>query len=136
MTLAYTNPDVSEATVERIQEAIRVLEARGIAGATSVRALADLAGVGRATVYRAFSLRPGLFDHWSAARCSATGNEDRQCTEDLERRLRDANARIRSLEDQLDAYATALHALELDRRRLLKGAGAPVVPLTRGPERG
>lgn len=135
MTMAHSNGDVSAQTVERIQDAIRVLEGRGAAGATSVRALADLAGVGRATMYRAFSLRPDLLEQWSAARCAAAANEDGQRTQDLERRLREANTRIRALEDQVDAYATALHALELDRRRLLKAAAVPVVPLTRTPER-
>ncbi|HEY6423957.1 MAG TPA: hypothetical protein VIY28_12050 [Pseudonocardiaceae bacterium] len=97
--------------------------------ARSASKLAELAGVGRATLYRAFDARPELRDSFQRlAEQSPAAERSRR-----ERDLADRLAEIRLLKDRISALTTTIEHLLRDNKALrdrLAQRSEPVADLT------
>jgi hypothetical protein len=92
--------------------------------------LAAQAGVGRATLYRAFDARPGLHDSYRVLLEQSPAKERSELEHHLARHL----AEIRQLKQRITALTTTVEHLIRDntalRRSLAQQPGAPIADLS------
>ena len=88
--------------------------------------LAGLAGIGRATLYRAFGARPELRDSFRKLLEQSPGKE----RSELERHLTERLAEIRLLKQRIAALTTTVEHLIRDNNALRQNRAQPGAPIT------
>lgn len=104
---------IEDGTEEAVREAIDQMARDRSLPRTAIK-LAKLAGVGRATLYRAFDARPELRDSFNGLVEQSPATERSK----LERNLADRLAEIRLLKERIAALSTTAEHLLRDNKAL------------------